>query len=83
MDRRAAQSVPNVFFKHKKLQMKQISDKVNLAIRWCKNKGKKLQQLKIQRILTNLFNLMKAITYFASLGIHLLIWKQEKKTFLQ
>ena len=27
VDRRAAQSVPNIFFKHKKLQMKQISDK--------------------------------------------------------
>ncbi|MCG8076810.1 MAG: AAA family ATPase [Candidatus Thiodiazotropha taylori] len=40
VDRRAAQSVPNIFFKHKKLQMKQISDKVNLALRRCKNKGK-------------------------------------------
>ena len=64
MDRRAAQSVPNIFFKHKKLQMKQISDKVNLAIRRCKNKGKKIQQLKLesQHIWTNLLNLMKAIT---------------------
>ena len=42
VDRRAAQSVPNIFFKHKKLQMKQISDKVNLAIRRCKSKGKKI-----------------------------------------
>ena len=42
IDRRAAQSVPNIFFKHKKLQMKQISDKVNLAVRRCKNKGKKI-----------------------------------------
>ena len=42
VDRRAAQSVPNIFFKHKKLQMKQISDKVNLAIRRCKRKGKKI-----------------------------------------
>ena len=41
-DRRAAQSVPNVFFKHKKLQMKQISDKVNLAVRRCKKRGKKI-----------------------------------------
>ena len=39
---RAAQSVPNIFFKHKKLQMKQISDKVNLAVRRCKRKGKKI-----------------------------------------
>ena len=42
VDRRAAQSVPNIFFKHKKLQMKQISDKVNLAVRRCKRKGKKI-----------------------------------------
>ena len=42
IDRRAAQSVPNIFFKHKKLQMKQISDKVNLAVRRCKSKGKKI-----------------------------------------
>ena len=42
VDRRAAQSVPNIFFKHKKLQMKQISDKVNLAIRSCKGKEKKI-----------------------------------------
>ena len=38
VDRRAAQSVPNIFFKHKKLQMKQISDKVNLAVIRCKKK---------------------------------------------
>ena len=42
IDRRAAQSVPNIFFKHKKLQMKQISDKVNLAVRRCKKRGKKI-----------------------------------------
>ena len=42
IDRRAAQSVPNIFFKHKKLQMKQISDKVNLAVRRCKKRGQKI-----------------------------------------
>ena len=42
VDRRAAQSVPNIFFKHKKLQMKQISDKVNLAVRRYKGKEKKI-----------------------------------------
>ena len=41
-DRRAAQSVPNIFFKHKKLQMKQISDKVNLAVRRCKRRGQRI-----------------------------------------
>ena len=30
------------FFKHKKLQMKQNGDKVNMAVRRCKNKGKKI-----------------------------------------
>ena len=40
VDRRAAQSVPNILFKHKKLQMKQISDKVNLAVRRCKKEVK-------------------------------------------
>ena len=38
VDRRAAQSVPNIFLKHKKLKMKQISDKVNLAVRRCKKR---------------------------------------------
>ena len=42
VDRRAAQSVPNIFFKHKKLQMKQISDKVKLAVRRCKKRGQKI-----------------------------------------
>ena len=42
VDRRAAQSVPNIFFKHKKLQMKQISDKVNLAVRRCKKRGQNI-----------------------------------------
>ena len=46
VDSRAAQSVPNIFFKHKKLQMKQISDKVNLAVRRCKKEVKRSQQLK-------------------------------------
>ena len=42
VDRRAAQSVPNIVFKHKKLQMKQISDKVNLVVRRCKRRGQKI-----------------------------------------
>ncbi|XP_069108223.1 uncharacterized protein [Argopecten irradians] len=40
IDRRAANSVPNLFFKMKKIQMKQISDKVYLALRRCKSKDK-------------------------------------------
>ena len=65
--------------------MKQISDKVILAIRRCKNKGKKITaaEARDSTYWTNLSNLTKAITYFANLGTHLLIWKQGTKTFLQ
>lgn len=41
VDRRCATCVPNIFFKMKKLQIKQIQDKVSLAVRKCKLKGKK------------------------------------------
>ena len=34
-DRRTANSVPNIFFKLKKIQMKQLNDKVNPAVRKC------------------------------------------------
>ncbi|XP_071176458.1 uncharacterized protein [Mytilus edulis] len=40
MDRRVEQSVPNIFFKLKKIQLKNISDKVNLALRRCQSEGK-------------------------------------------
>ena len=41
-DRRTAMCIPNIFFKLKKLQIKQIRDKVYLAVRKCKTKGKKM-----------------------------------------
>ena len=40
-DRRVAQSVPNIFYKLKKLQIKQIQRSASLSIRKCKGKGKK------------------------------------------
>ena len=40
VDRRVAQSVPNIFFKLKKLQMEQVVNKVNITVRRCKSKGK-------------------------------------------
>lgn len=42
VDRRAATSVPSIFFKLKKLQIKQIKDKVSVAIRKCKTHGRRL-----------------------------------------
>lgn len=40
-DRRAARSVPNLFYKLKKLQIKQIQDTACISLRKCKTKGKK------------------------------------------
>jgi len=40
VDRRLSESVANMFFKLKKLQQQQIVNKVNLAVRRCKTKGK-------------------------------------------
>ena len=40
VDRRVATCIPNIFFKLKRLQIKQIRDKVSLAIRKCKTKGR-------------------------------------------
>jgi len=40
-DRRVAKSVPNIFYKLKKLQIKQIQDSASIALRKCKTKGKK------------------------------------------
>lgn len=54
LDRRAACSIPNLFFKLKKLQIKQIQDKVNLAMRKCQNEGKKVtvkEVLNLQRLI--------------------------------
>lgn len=42
VDRRVACSIPNIFFKLKKLQIKYLQDKVQLAVRKCKLKGKKI-----------------------------------------
>lgn len=42
VDRRVAVCIPNIFFKLKRLQIKQVKDKVSLAIRKCKIKGQTL-----------------------------------------
>ena len=40
-DRRVAQSVPNIFYKLKKLQIQQIQNTASISLRKCKTKGKK------------------------------------------
>ena len=69
VDRRAAQSVPNIFCKHKKLQMKQISDKVNLAVRRCKGTEKKITaaEARYSEYLDKLVNLDEGYYIFRQL----------------
>ena len=43
VDIRCAKCIPNLFYKLKKLQIKQIQDKVTLAIRECRLNGKNTQ----------------------------------------
>ena len=40
-DRRVAQSVPNIFYKLKKLQIRQIQGSASLSLHRCKTKGKR------------------------------------------
>jgi len=58
-DRQVAESVPNIFFKLKKLQIKQIQDSATLSLRKCKTKGKKYTagELKSQETIDNLVRL--------------------------
>ena len=43
VDRRVASNVPNLFFKVKRLQIKQVCDKVTFALQHFKTKGKNLK----------------------------------------
>ena len=58
-DRRVAQSVPNLFYKLKKLQIKRIQDTTSIALRKCKNKGRKVTagDLKSEGSIKKLINL--------------------------
>lgn len=56
VDRRAAMSIPNIFYKLKRLQIKQIRDKVTLAVRKCRTKGKKWLFLKCYLLTSQLVN---------------------------
>lgn len=42
VDRRFAMNLPNIFYKLKKIQIKQIKDKVSLAMRTCKTNAKRI-----------------------------------------
>ena len=57
-DRRVAQCVPIIFFKLKKLQIKQIQGSASLSLRKCKTKGKTYtaRDLKSENSVNNLIN---------------------------
>ncbi|XP_071810912.1 uncharacterized protein [Apostichopus japonicus] len=69
VDRRVATCIPNLFFKLKKIQMKQISDKVTIAIRRCKTNGKKFTASDIldQDTMNNLVKLDEGYRIFRSI----------------
>ncbi|CAB4033744.1 Hypothetical predicted protein, partial [Paramuricea clavata] len=58
-DRRVAQSVPNIFYKLKKLQIRQIQGSASLLLRKCKTKGKTYTagDLKCESFVNKLINL--------------------------
>ena len=68
-DRRAAKSVPNIFYKLKKLQIKQIQDSACISLRKCQTKGKKYTagDLKSEDYLNKLVHLDEGFRVFKNL----------------
>ena len=68
-DRRVAQSVPNIFYKLKKLQIRQIQGSASLSLRKCKTKGKTYTagDLKSESCVEKLINLDKGFRVLRNL----------------
>ena len=84
-DRRVAKSVPNIFFKLKKLQLSQISGKVNSVMRKCQSKGNKIMVRDVldqEKLKSNHHPLGKITDHFirvefqhrGSPHVHMLLW---------
>lgn len=84
-DRRAACSVPNIFFKLKKLQIKQIQDRVNLAMRNCQLNGQKVTvgQVLNQSTFDNIVRLDEGYRVLRQLRGSPAYWESAKGMFLQ
>ncbi|VDI59060.1 Hypothetical predicted protein [Mytilus galloprovincialis] len=80
-DRRAAQNITNIFFKAKKIQMKQIQDKVWLSLRRVKTKGKKItaKDLKDESNVDTLVKLDDGYRIFRTLRGSPPYWESAKK----
>ena len=68
-DRRVAMSVPNIFYKLKKLQIKQIQGSASISLRKCKTKGKTYTagDLKSDSSVNKLINLDEGFRVFRNL----------------
>lgn len=68
-DRRAAQSVPNIFYKLKKIQIKQIQDTACISLRKCKTKGKRYTagELKSENCFNKLVHLEEGLRVLKNL----------------
>ena len=84
-DRRAAMCVENIFFKAKKLQMKILLGKSQVALRKCKGNSRSLNagQLKCEGAIERLIHLDEGFQFLRALRGHLHILRKQKKTCLQ
>ncbi|XP_063951720.1 uncharacterized protein LOC135153231 [Lytechinus pictus] len=80
-DRRAAKSVTNIFFKCKKLQMKQIKDKIWLSLRRVKTSGKSYTagDVKQQDVVDSMVKLDEGYRIFRTLRGSPPYWETAKK----
>ena len=69
LDRRVAQSVPNIFYKLKKLQIKTIQDTAMISVRKCKKKGKAhiAKDFKSEESINDIINLDEGFRVFKNL----------------
>jgi hypothetical protein len=79
------ESVPNTFYKLKKLQIKQIQGSASLSLRKCKTKGKTYTagDLKSESSVNKLINLGEGFRVFRNLRGHLRTSKDVRKIYLQ
>lgn len=64
-------NLPNIFYLLKKLQIKQIKDKVSLAMRKCKTNGKKITAVSCPQVsLMMLLCMMKDSGFSENLEVH-------------
>lgn len=82
VDRRVAMNFPKIFYKLKKLQIKQIKDKVSLAMRKCKTIGKRITVEQVLSLMM-LLCMMKDLECYENFEVPHHTGRVQKKVFLQ